>query len=68
MIENERPLLFSVTLHTEFAKAFVRVEGTHFASMNLVAGTASHLAFSNRMPGRHHHRSRNILVTPLTKL
>jgi hypothetical protein len=49
MIENKRTLLFGVTLQTEFAKTFLRMESVHLASMYLMAGTANHFPFANWM-------------------
>ena len=52
MIEYEGSLLFAVALQTQFTGTFIRVQRTYLTAVNLMAGTADHLAFPNRMPGR----------------
>jgi len=52
MIKNERSLLLTVTLQTEFTEALVRVQGIHFTSVNLMARAAAHLPFTDRVTGR----------------
>jgi hypothetical protein len=63
MFENERSLVVGVTLVTKVVCAFIRAHEPRDVPVHIVATTAAHEAFPDRMVGGILHLRGDILMT-----